>query len=44
MEDRFTSMEKVQAEHLDIVLDSIAAKASFPSPLKTSGAWSKKRD
>jgi len=29
MEDRFTSMEKTQAECLDIVLDSIAAKAAF---------------
>jgi hypothetical protein len=29
MEDRFTSMEEMQAEHLDIVLDSIAAKAAF---------------
>jgi hypothetical protein len=29
MEDRFTSMEKTQAGCLDIVLDSIAAKAAF---------------
>ena len=29
MEDRFTSTEKMQAECLDIVLDSIAAKAAF---------------
>jgi hypothetical protein len=29
MEDRFSSTEKTQAECLDIVLDSIAAKAAF---------------
>jgi hypothetical protein len=29
MGDRFTSMEKMQAEDLDIVLDSIAAKAAL---------------
>jgi hypothetical protein len=28
-EDRFTSTEKMQAECLDIVLDSIAAKAAL---------------
>jgi hypothetical protein len=29
MEDRFTSMEKMQAECLDMVLGSVAAKAAF---------------